>query len=266
MCNGWESTKLITEADTLETLMDLYGKRWLCRGQSRRYDGLVPSIDRPPRHNLLREKKLALERNSINSFRSTVRFFADPGEQGSLTDDVVALMVLRHYGVSTRLLDWSLSPWVAAFFAVLGNDEEEGEIWTFDEPLYELEGAKQWTQWPETTIDGSGDASKFSEVLTAFALEEPPDWFICNFYKPGFHRQNAQKSAYTMTAHFGRDHATSIAGLLANQPSSFHLYVVAANLKPTLRRILREDHGIWRGSLFPDSAGAADTVKEAFFK
>jgi hypothetical protein len=263
MCNGWEGTRLTTEVGALEALMELSGKRWLCRGQSRRYDGLVPSIDRSPRQNLPREAILTLERRSINCFRSTARFFADPGEQGSLTDDVVALMVLRHYGVPTRLLDWSLSPWVAAFFAASGHDEEEGEIWTFDEPLYEHEGAKQWMRWPQTTTDGSGDGSKFSAALTAFALEEPPDWFICGFYNPGFHRQNAQAGAYTMTARFGRDHAASIAGLLANS-SSFHLYVVAATLKPTLRRILREAHGIWRGSLFPDSAGAADTVKSLF--
>lgn len=263
MSNGWESTKLTTEAEALEALMKLRGKRWLCRGQSRRYNGLVPSIDRSPRENLTRSQKLALERSSIDCFRSTARFFADTGEQGSLTDDVVALMVLRHYGVPTRLLDWSLSPWVAAFFAISGHDEEEGEIWTFDEPLYEDKGAKQWIQWPQTTTDGSGDASKFS-AITAFTLEDPPDWFICSFYRPGFHRQNAQQGAYSMTAQFGRDHAASIAGLLENS-SYFHLYEVAATLKPTLRRILREDHGIWRGSLFPDSAGAADTAKEVAF-
>jgi hypothetical protein len=265
MCNGWESTTLTTEAKALEKLMELRGKRWLCRGQSQCYGGLVPSIDRSSRKDLPREKKLALERSSIDCFRSTARFFADPGEQGSVTDDIIALMVLRHYGVPTRLLDWSLSPWIAAFFAVCDDDKEEGEIWTFDEPLYEREGAKQWRQWPQTTTDCSGDASEFKAGLTAFTLEEPPDWFICGFYSPGFPRQNAQEGAYTMTARFDRDHATSIAGLLAN-PSSFHLYIVAAKLKPALRKILREDHGIWRGSLFPDSAGAADTVKKTIFQ
>jgi len=263
MSNEWETTKLTTEAQAIDTLIRLQGKRWLCRGQSRRYNELVPSIDRT-RQNLTRSQKLALERRSINCFRSTVHFFTDTGEQGALTDDVVALMVLRHYGVPTRLLDWSLSPWIAAFFAVSGHDEEEGEIWAFDEPLYERKGVKQWMKWPQTTIDCSGDASKFSAPLTAFTFEEPPDWFICRFYSLGFHRQNAQQGAYSMTAQFGRNHAESIAGLLENS-SRFHLYEVAATLKPALRRILREFHGIWRGSLFPDSAGAAKTAKEIAF-
>ncbi len=108
-----------------------------------------------------------------------------------MTDDVAALKVLRHYGVPTRVRDWSWSPWVAAYFAAEQNDREDGEIWAFDEPLYEQERTKQWRQWPQTTSDGTGDPTKFIAGLTAFSLEEPPDWFICGFYNPGFPRQDA---------------------------------------------------------------------------
>ncbi len=89
---------------------------------------------------LARIKKLALERRSINIFKSTARYFADPGEQGALVDDIVALMVLRHYHVPSRLLDWSLSPWVAAYFAVSNHDDKDGEIWAFDHDLYAKNG------------------------------------------------------------------------------------------------------------------------------
>jgi hypothetical protein len=222
----------------------------------------VPSIDREPRQNLSRIEKLTLERQSIDLFRSTARFFASPGEQGALADDIVALMVLRHYGVPTRLLDWSLSPWVAAYFAAQDHDEENGELWSFDEPLYEQEGKKQWLRWPETTSDGSGDASRFDAGLTAFSREEPPDWFICGFYA-GFPRQNAQAGAYTITARFGRDHAAAIASLLGKS-CHYRLYVISADIKPVLRRVLLEEHGIWRRSLFPDTAGAADTANTVF--
>jgi hypothetical protein len=65
------------------------------------------------------------------------------------------------------------------------------------------------------------------------------------------------------TARFGRNHADSVANLLVEN-SYYHLYLVPAALKPRLRTILREKHGIWRGSMFPDSAGAAETAREAF--
>jgi hypothetical protein len=262
MSHGWQLTTLTSVDQVLDLLLDLHAKRWLSRGQSRRYDVLMPSIDRKPRQNLSRPEKLTLERRSIDVFRSTARFFAGRGEEGALTDDIFALMVLRHYGVPTRLLDWSMSPLVA-YFAACGSDTEDGEIWSFDEPLYEQEGKKQWGRWPETTSDGTGDPSKFVAGLTAFSLEKPPDWFICGFYPLGFPRQKAQDGAYTMTAQFGRDHAEAIANLLADR-SRYHLYVVGATLKPTLLRLLRENHGIWRGSLFPDSAGAAETAGTVF--
>jgi hypothetical protein len=117
--------------------------------------------------------------------------------------------------------------------------------------------------YPETTTDGSGDDSKFDAKLTMFRVEEPPDWFICVFYPTGFPRQNAQAGAYSLTARFGRNHADAIADLLADA-SRHQRYIVAASLKPKLRTVLREGHGVWRGSLFPDSAGAAGTAEEVF--
>jgi hypothetical protein len=182
-----------------------------------------------------------------------------------LIDDIVAMIVLRHYNVPSRILDWSRSPWVAAYFATKGHDDENGEIWTFDEPMYERKGVKQWIRWPETTFDGSGKSDKFKPELTAFALDSPPDWFICQFYGQGFHRHNAQQSAYSMTARFGCNHAESIAKLLED-PKHFRRFVIGASLKPRLREMLREEHGIWRGSLNPDSAGAAETARDLFLK
>ena len=262
MAGGWNSTTLRSEADALDVLAELRGRRWLSRGQSKPYGNLIPSFDRGKLRSLSRHVKLTLERQSIDLFRSTARFFAASGERGALTDDVIALMVLRHHEVPTRLLDWSTSPYVAAYFATCGHDKEDGEIWSFDEPLYENEGTKQWKRWPETTTDGSGDPSKFAAGLTAFSLKEPPDWFICGFYT-GFPRQDAQAGAYTMTARFGRNHADTIARLL-KKPSHYRRYVISAKLKPTLRKRLHESHGIWRGALFPDTAGAAATARTTF--
>lgn len=268
MSHSWNTTTLASEAEVLQVLIELRGKRWLCRGQSQRHNCLNPSIDRVPRQTLSRVDKLKLERQSIDIFRSTARFFADQGEQTAMINDINALMVLRHYGVPTRLLDWSLSPFIAAYFAVCDSDAMDGEIWCFDEPFYENEekgpGPQQWITWPQTTSDGSGNGHKFNPSLTAFTVEEPPDWLACYFYEPGFHRQTAQAGAYTMTAKLGRDHAEKIEDLFVFKDSRYHLYLVPAALKLGLKKILREEHGIWRGSLFPDFAGAADTARKVF--
>lgn len=263
MSNAWNSTSFSDLADAVKVLTELRGKRWLCRGVSKGYAGLLPSIDWQLNPNLMRHEKLALERQSIDTYRSTVRFFADQGEEAALRDDVIALMVLRHFGVPTRLLDWSQSPHVAGYFAACGNETEDGEIWSFDQDSYVARGSKQWEISPETTKDGSGKPEMFAIQMTAFNYEEPPDWFVCTFYPAGFHRQRAQEGLFSLSARFGKDHAQLISQLLGDN-SKHHRYVVPARLKPELLKLLREKHGIWRGSLFPDSAGAAATAQTAF--
>lgn len=263
MSCSWETTTFSNEDEIFRKLLCLQGKRWLCRGQAEPFGKLIPSIDRGKLKSLSRPEKLMCERESIDIFRATARFFSHPGEQGALTKGIIALMVLRHYGVPTRLLDWSVSPYVAAYFATCSPENRGGEIWAFDEPLYEEKGKEQWERWPETTTDGSGNALMFDAELTAFDTEEPPDWFICGFYPSGFPRQDAQRGAYSMTARFGTDHAEAIPKLLGEK-SCYHKWIIPADLKSDVQKRLREKHGIWEGSLLPDVAGAAKTAEKAF--
>ena len=172
-----------------------------------------------------------------------------------MTDDPIALTVLQHYGVPTRVLDWSMSPQIAAYFAARSHDDRDGEIWAFDEHLYEQpdRGPDQWLRWPETTVGGKG--TDFQPHITAFQQAEPPPWIICIFYNqyPGFPRQKAQCGAFTMTGCFGLDHAAVMASLLRDD-SAHVRFQVRKEVKPKLLRDLRAQYGIWHGALFPDKA------------
>lgn len=260
MGSNWNTTALDSAAKVETSLLELKARRWLCRGQSQGKHRLIPSIDRHPGSRKARLEKLELERRSIGLFRSAARAFAGIGEEQALRSDLVALMVMRHYGVPTRLLDWSRSPYVAAFFATSGNAGRDGAIWAFDHDSYVRLGAEQWKKWPETTTDLSGTSDRFSPEVTAFNTDEPPDWFVCQFYEGEFPRQQAQLAFYSLTARFDRDHADAIARLLVDR-GLYHRYVIPAAVKDDVIALVSE-HGVTRASLYPDSAGAAETVRQ----
>lgn len=249
----WNIRTLATDDEVFHCLARLRGKRWHCRGQSSRHGNLRPSIDRDPRKDIPRVEKINLERKSINIFRASARFFPHQAEQEALVDDFRALAVLRHYGVPTRLLDWSRSPHVAAYFAVCGDDLYDGEIWTFDEAEY-----TKIPQWRES--------EKWLDEFTraAFDIDSVSDFFVCMTYPFAFARESAQEGLYSVTSKLDCDHAERIEKHLNNL--ALHIrYVIPKTLKRAVRERLREDHGIWRGSLYPDSAGAAETAKQAVF-
>ena len=86
------------------------------------------------------------ERSMLNDFRgrAPVRYANTPDEH----DLCGWLSLAQHYGLPTRLLDWTLSPLVAAYFATEPNaegDERPGAIWVLNA-----------TKLNEMTVNGCG--------------------------------------------------------------------------------------------------------------
>jgi FRG domain len=76
------------------------------------------------------------ERNFTNRFcaRSATRYQSLP----EYDEDALWLSLMQHHGLPTRLLDWTRSPLVAAYFAVEGyifdrsREPEDAVIWMLD--------------------------------------------------------------------------------------------------------------------------------------
>lgn len=208
-----------------------------------------------------RKEKIRLERESIELYRSTYKQLLIKDDIELLQENIPTLMLMQHYGAPTRLLDWSFSPYIAAYFAVCENEDSDGFIWGFSYDRYKEKGPKQWDIHPEMKEGGEFNW-KLGPAFEENYKEE--NWIVCQFLKVdyGFRRIFSQEGLFTFASHFNVDHSLAIKDLL--QGSEFHkVYLIRKEDKFKLRQILRNEFGVWHGSLYPDVVGAAEAVKKS---
>lgn len=124
--------------------------RQVYRGQSKSSYKLLPSIarnkDKNHPHFKLEEAQIIADFQ-----RRAVPFLGNKDRPSSNTEWVI---LAQHYGVPTRLLDWTTNPLVALFFAVINNDDCDATLFIcpdaqiIDEPnIVDYECARFYPDW-----------------------------------------------------------------------------------------------------------------------
>jgi hypothetical protein len=112
--------------------------RWVFRGHPDIKYELIPSVGRGNHTSKSREKH---EASLFDIFCREARAYLDSFP----TDVWERLALAQHYGLPTRLLDWTTNPLTALYFAVEANPDADGELFA----LHAIAKA------PETVLNSS---------------------------------------------------------------------------------------------------------------
>jgi hypothetical protein len=104
-------------------------RRWAFRGQANAEWGLTPAIERlAPEAVFWNNAEARILRDFKECAHLYLRFMP------ALDDELSWLALMRHHGAPTRLLDWTKSPYVAAFFAASeATRDKPSAIWVIDQ-------------------------------------------------------------------------------------------------------------------------------------
>lgn len=117
-------TKYITSIESfLEHLYD-YPETYFYRGHASTEFKLLPFIGR----NYVKGQEKALlqyEREIFEDFKRKYSMFTDVRPK----NDMEFLFLAQHYGLPTRLLDWTYNPLIALYFACCSHPEKDGVVY-----------------------------------------------------------------------------------------------------------------------------------------
>lgn len=228
-----------------EHVVQLKARNFIFRGQNKP-DRLRTKFHRKGRANLERfinEDKITLHRH-LSSRTHHIFDLKDPDENGAFFN------LVQHHGYPTPLLDWTYSPYVAAFFAyrdisnsqaLKAADTEKIRIFVFNK--------HQW----------ENDIQK-SLILTVPYLHMS----IMEFVAINNERMIPQQAVSTVT---NIDDIEAYIKSRETEQNKEYLYAIDLPVKDR-KSIMHElsSMGITAGSLFPGLDGACEELKERYFE
>ena len=218
------------------------GPEMLFRGVTDENYTLAPSIGRDTAQNTGNYID-TLEENLLNEFkRLTV-----PILKSSPQSEFEWLFLAQHYGLPTRLLDWSSNPLIGLFFATEREDEKDGAIYYLQHNVTD-----QYHLFDYRTATYTAEYK--SAPASIFALQENQGKVI--FVRPKYtdERYINQKSVFSCP----QDPFSPL------DLSSMKKIIVRSAWKERIRRRLRV-LGISTSFIYPGLAGISEEIKSLFF-
>jgi hypothetical protein len=233
----------------------VFDSPYLFRGHGNELWTLQPSLTR-----VLNEAKLAvktalrIELIALDQFQrqSHLHIVGDESIREGAPNGLTAWWsLMQHHYAPTRLLDWTASPFVAAYFAVVSHPRQPGVVWTFH-----LSTVREYMQMKHghwELASNLGDALKPEAPTTLYAVRRPRET----------DRMVAQQSLFTVSAQLLADHGVLISQMMgsATEPPKFFGMRIRPELKAAfLRRLVGIK--VTAKALFPGADGLGRSLAE----
>lgn len=272
-------TKTIANWDQLATFLQALPPVDLAfRGQGRKYGPadshlLTARIDRCITLPHLGDR-LRMERAVSQRFREHAPIYLSPLENRYLVTPWLQLVVMQHYGVPTRLLDWTKSPWVGAYFAVSSQWESDGYMYGFRRNVLERELRRRFACDVNGLVWGPRKpgmhlaqvnwdlAEANSRLFYSHKLRRLSKW-VATYYcrEAHFPRLVAQQGLFTFASRPNLNHWDHICRLLKSATSdNVWLVRIKSDAKVEILRRLN-GMGLNGATLFPGADGIGRSLE-----
>lgn len=260
---------LMNWADHLERFSSSSPAPMLYRGQSQVHDNLRPTLARSVQDGAY-DAATILERRLIENFRKHyVHLESLPanmptGPEVAQKSDLDVLSLMQHYEVPSRLLDWTESVWVAAYFACAADPSTNAELWFASEVILDPTP----TEMPKSKV-----AEIVSESIGKKPTDYHPDWgmpYLAVMDSMPNARLDAQKGRLTASNYVQVDHANLLWQLAIKKTGEarpgdyFGRHIIRAPRKADILRFLADEKGVSAKSLFPDIVGLGRFLRWEF--
>jgi hypothetical protein len=246
------------------------------RGHPRAYGRLLPSLSRLLQAHTQAGAEL-IEQSLMNKFR---RLYSDEkhginalpkSNQIEAPNDLQCVSVMQHYGIPTRMLDWSTNIWISSYFACCTDLESDAELWFF--PIWRFDYyALEGTIW---SVDHALLQSKDTErsFLRRHQGERPRQSQkvpknVLIFSSRNTPRLKSQSGLHTFSTDILADHQFLLPEGQANQydrsivVDGLQKIVIAKAAKPKILQFLAREKDVHAAALFPDIVGIGLFLRE----
>jgi hypothetical protein len=268
---------LVTEGVPISTWKDF--QRWFApfkdrgcfRGHRKESWNLVSTLDRALQKTFTVDDTHSAFREKLNSESNEkavlLEFQRGAHHHHSATpalDEVVDwLALMQHHGAPTRLLDWTLSPYVALYFAVQGDSEEEAALWAIDLKWFEKRSNELLRQHLKDCPDGSDFNAQCQYINRILFENDNPPIVVSASPMQLNERMLAQQGQLLCNLHHDVGFSTSLLGMLIHPTIVERQVVSKVVLKRDQRIMFLEElrrMNIHSASLFPGLDGFARSL------